>query len=445
MVKIQEHEKIFDLSPKQYEFFKAKEKFPAYGGGWGNGKTLAGILKTYKFCEDDPNGLFVVGRKNFVDLRDSTLRDFLELYGEDGEFGQYVKGQMKYKLPNGCEILFRHLDNLGSLTNLNLSGFWMDQAEEIPEMAFTFLIGRLRRMTCKYRQGFATFNMEGHNWIWHRWKAKKVKDPHQYNLIEASTYENRRHLPDDYIESLESLPDDVYNRYVKGSWEVFEGQIYGEFDENVHVIQPFTLPEDAQLFDGLDPGVRHPFAYLIAYEDKENNLYFVDEWRESGKLIDEVAEAIREKRDGREMQSTVIDPSSAKIEQTSGENVKLQLEEQGIHSMKANNDVTAGIGRVKLRLKNKTVYIFNTCRKLIEELTQYQWLKPRLINGVLHYKEAPLKVKDDLVDVMRYIIMGRPEYYDYPEKKKEMPEFSFARFEEEEREKQMEEEIGFLT
>jgi len=441
---MQEHEIIYDLSPKQYDFFESKAKFPGYGGGWGNGKTLAGILKTYAFCEQDPDGLFVVGRKNFTDLRDSTLRDFLSLYGEEGKFGEYKRGEMKYVLPNGCEILFRHLDNLGSLTNLNLSGFWMDQAEEIPEMAFTFLQGRLRRTTVKYRQGFITFNMEGHNWIWNRWKAKKTKDPENYDLIEATTYENKAHLPKDYIESLEKLPDGIYNRYVKGSWEVFEGQIYEEFDEKIHVIEPFNLPKNAQLFDGLDPGVKHPFAYLIAYEDKENNLYIVDEWRESNKKIDEVAEAIRFKRDGREMQSTVIDPSSAKIEQTSGENVKQQLAEQGIDAVKANNDVKAGINRVKLRLKNKTLYIFNTCRKLIEEITQYQWEKPRLINGVLHQKEAPLKVKDDLVDVMRYIVMARPEHYDYPEEKEEIPEYSFARFREEFREKEMEEEIGFL-
>lgn len=379
--------------------------------------TLAGCLKAYTICQKYPKTRFLIGRKNYTDLRDSTINDFLELYGTNSAFGKFKGGEeKKYILKNGSEILFKHLDNLQSLTNLNLSGAWIDQAEEVAEDSFLFVRGRLRRKGVPIRQLFITFNMEGHNWIYNYWKSKDPKcvgkDPQDYHLIEASTLANKAHLPEDYVRNLENLPPDLYRRYVEGSWEVFEGQIFPEFNTDVHVIDPIQIQDHWLMFEGIDVGVRHPTGYLQAFEDHDNNLYFAKEFRESNLNMGQVAGKIMHLRDGREPTLTVIDPSANKKEQTSGENLCAQLTEEGIYTQNANNSVLASIQRIKKDLTEKRIYVFSTCRLLIEELQQYQWEKPRTYKGQTFHSERPVKVNDDLVDPFRYIVMSRPDRHE---------------------------------
>lgn len=411
-------QKDFKLSSQQWEFFNSGKPFPAYGGGWGNGKTLVGCLKSYHICSQYPDSRFIIGRQNFTDLRDSTLSDFLELYGSDGPFGKYHAGEMKYVLKNGSEILFRHFSNLQSLTNLNLSGGWIDQAEEVSEDAFLFLRGRMRRKSVPLRQLMATFNMEGHNWIWKYWKQSADED---FHLIEADSYANRKHLPEDYLKNLEKLPTELYDRYVMGSWDQFEGQIYTEFDESVHVIQPFEIPEWWPMFEGIDVGVRNPTAYVQMFEDEESNLYVSKCFSEPNLKPDQVAERIHRYRMGRNAIETVIDPASARTNETNHENFKQQLADFEVYANAANNKVLAGISRVKHWLDHRKLFIFNTCPDLIEEIRQYQWEKPRTIKGVVYHHDRPLKVNDHLVDALRYVVMSRPDFHEVkkPEKKPE--------------------------
>lgn len=434
-------ERNYKLSPQQWEFFTSNKPFPAYGGGWGNGKTLVGCLKSYAICSQYPDSRFIIGRQNFTDLRDSTLNDFLELYGDNGPFGKYSAGEMKYVLPNGSEILFRHFSNLQSLTNLNLSGGWIDQAEEVSEDAFLFLRGRMRRKSVPLRQLMATFNMEGHNWVWKYWKSDP--DP-VFHLIEADTYANRKHLPEDYLESLEKLPDELFNRYVKGSWDQFEGQIYDEFDDNVHVIQPFEIPSHWLMFEGIDTGVRNPTAYVQCFEDEENNLYFAKCFAESNLHAVDIAKKIYDMRCGRKPTNTVIDPSAAAIQQTSRENVKQQLADQGIYSNPGNNKVLAGISRVKQWLSGKKIFVFNTCGPLIEEIKQYQWEKPRTVKGVVFHHDRPLKVNDHLVDALRYVVMSRPDYHEVKKPKPVPKEMTYDMLEQQLEEQDMENELEYL-
>jgi len=396
----------YTLSPQQSEFMLSDAAFPAYGGGWGNGKTLVGCLKTYSICSNTPDSRFIVGRQNFTDLRDSTLNDFLELFGAKGPFGEYHAGEMKYVLKNGSEILFRHFSNLQSLTNLNLSGGWIDQAEEVGEDAFIFLRGRMRRQGVKKRQILATFNMEGHNWIYHYWK---VTDDPAFHLIEADTYANKKHLPDDYLESLEKLPTEIFNRYVLGGWDQFEGQIFPEFDPEVHVIQPIDIPDYWPMYEGLDVGLRNPSAYIQAFEGDDGNLYVAKCWEQANLNAELVADKIFDYRCGKKPTRMVIDPSASRNEVTSSENFTRQLQENGVFPQKANNDVTAGIARVKQAFSNKRIFIFNTCKKLIDQLQTYQWEKPRTVKGVVIHNERPLKVNDHLCDAFRYLIMSRPD------------------------------------
>lgn len=164
------------------------------------------LIKIFMFCEQYPNTLALVVRKEFVDLRDSTIKDFTNY------FGVHLDGNKEYHFDNGSVIMFRHGDELNVLKNLNLTIFGIEQAEEFEtEETFTMLRDRLRRDNAPIRQGIVIANACGHNWIWKLW----INNPApEFEGITAKTFDNP-HLPKDFIEDLKRMETDSPNHYAQ--------------------------------------------------------------------------------------------------------------------------------------------------------------------------------------------------------------------------------------
>lgn len=183
--------------------------------GIGTGKTYMLLLKVRKFCLDYPNSLALIVRKEFTDLRDSTMKDF-ERY-----FNEKPSSEKDFNYPNGSSIMFRHASELAVLKNINLSLFAIEQAEEFEtEEAFTFLRDRLRRDNAPLRQGCLIANANGHNWIYRMWVNNPASDDFDVSL--ASTFDNADNLPPDFIEDLKRMEIEApnhYKQYVLNSFE----------------------------------------------------------------------------------------------------------------------------------------------------------------------------------------------------------------------------------
>jgi hypothetical protein len=210
------------LKPFQSDFFMSQARFPALIAGIGTGKTMVMLLKIFQYCQSYANSLALVVRKEFTDLRDSTMRDF-ERY-----FGCIIPSDKNYKMANGSEIMFRHGAELDVLKNLNLSIVGIEQAEEFPtDETFHFLRDRLRREGAPYRQMCLIANANGHNWIWRLW----VNNPPSadYFAVTANTFENEDNLPEDFIEDLKRMEKDApnhYAQYVLNSFDQVEDDDY---------------------------------------------------------------------------------------------------------------------------------------------------------------------------------------------------------------------------
>lgn len=220
------------------------------------------------YSEMIPHNLGVIFRKEFVDLRDSTLIDF-EKYTN-----KKVNSQRNVDLKNGSRIMFRHLEEMNNLQNLNLGFFFIEQAEELASSSeFITLWGRLRRainpsqeflnLNLPLHSGLITANVKGHNWIYSLWKnpikKEKVTDPNpvktmrdlrdifsdgmqgdetsfdhlsafstdeiqeDFGLTEAVTWDNADVLPKDFLESLLKLKEidpQKYARFVMNDWDI---------------------------------------------------------------------------------------------------------------------------------------------------------------------------------------------------------------------------------
>lgn len=205
----------------------------------------------------------------------------------------------------------------------------------------------------------------------------------------------------------ESLSDDVMESRRYGRFCQSKGLVYTEFDENVHVIDPFTVPKDWQNNLSIDPGLNNPLSCHFYAVDYDDNVYVVAEHYEKGKSVSYHAERIKAlakaldwKTDGSGRLTALIDSAANQRTLASEKSVSQLFFDEGILvNTKVNKDLFTGISRVKQYLKGRRLYIFKSCPNLIREIKGYWWGK----------NDVPVKRDDHALDELRYFIMSMPK------------------------------------
>lgn len=433
-----EQVQVFTPLPKQKVFlFQAEEnpeaRFIWYCGGFGSGKSFIGSQAVIRLAMRAPGGRTLIARQTLVDLKATTMKTFFEVL-DRRLIAKWNKSENLLTLINGHEIYFWGLDDIEKLKSLEIGTFWIDEVNEVAENTFNVLKGRLRHKKHPKRLGLLTSNSEGKNWTYKQFVLGKgirtEKDLHQYKLIKAPSDENTN-LPEDYMEILNSYTGDLYDRYVKASFNVFEGQIFPDFDREIHVIPPFAIPETWKRYGGIDHGERNPTTYVwIAVDPRNSDLYVYREYVKSGEFVDQHVKNVYNLNSNEKIEKIEIDPSVKSVRGGSGKKVDMEYKEEWQkvfgYSMPvhyANNDVNAGIARMHKYLRvdptkehpvtkkqgAPKIYWFNTCTTCIDEMEGYKWKKISSANEN-DPDEAPRKKDDHTVDPTRYIIMSRPDF-----------------------------------
>jgi len=426
----------FDPLPKQKAFLYHAEESPTskfiwYCGGFGSGKSFIGSHTVIRLAMASPNGRTLVARQTLVDLKATTLKTFLEVC-DKRLIRKHNRTENLITLINGHEIYFWGLDDAEKLKSLEIGTFWIDEVNEVEENTFNILKGRLRNKNHKRRVGLLTSNSEGKNWTYKQFVLGKgirtQEDLQKYIIIKAPSNENK-HLPADYLEVLNSYTGDLFERYVKASWNVFEGQVFPDFDREVHVIKPFALPQAWTRVGGIDHGERNPSTFIWSAISPEGDIYIYREYVKTNEFVDQHVKNIYELNDNDLIDYIVIDPSTKSVRGGSGRKVDTEYKEEWekvFHNKMplkyANNDVSAGIARVHKYLRidpsrlhpsskkqgSPKLFIFDTCQTCIDEIEGYKWAKQSATDEN-DPKEKVRKKDDHTTDPIRYIVMSRPD------------------------------------
>lgn len=467
------------LNPSQERYLLDWSRRLAFFGGVGNGKTTIGVLKVIQTMLAFPKAEALIGRLEWPTLESTTMAEFYELAPpEDIREARKGPGSPVCIFRNGSKVHFRHLAIKGDrkkafqrLANLNLNLILIDQAEEIDQEWMQHFRGRLRRKVynkvgkmCPHQVALIG-NMAGRNWIWKEFKEpleSTGKPKPDNSLIEASTYDNREHLPAEFLADLENAPKQWYRRYVLGSWDDYEGLIFGELNRHIHVVQPFEIPPSWERYISLDHGSTNPTAGLwYTIHPEGEDIFFYDTYYQRGLLVREHTRNIMDQC-RQDLNSTYImrhwDPSVFYKTQQSKERGMYSLYdiyiESGIeyanqepilrelipYGIGANNDFRAGVERVnnyaKVDPEHKhpltgeigapRLHFFDgKCDMFWAEQGGYTW-KPgpggldAEMTGPQPEVEDPTK-DNHLMDCIRYGILTRPPLSLVRELRKQMP------------------------
>jgi PBSX family phage terminase large subunit len=420
--------------PRQQQFHACGKKFRAYVGGFGSGKTLAGVVEDIMLGLEYPGIRTLIGRKSYKELKATTQADFLRVCPKE-VIKSFNKSDGHLEFKNGSEYFFWNLQDPETFKSLNLGRFHLDEATEISEEVFKILRGRLRQTRDLRgkdipRGGILTTNPNGHDWVWKYFVQNQGKQYYRdnYALIHAPTYENK-YLPEDYIRDLrETYPEEWLARFMEGSFDVFEGQVYPMLDAATHCIAPEDVPrtleyiESLPKYRGIDHGLTNPTVCLWAAVDSAGNIFIYREYRRTKQLVSQNAANILALSGAETYMRTLIDPSTRnKTGAGDGRSIQEEYKEQGVFVTLANNQIRAGILRVSDYLRCRPEHIHPITRKpgaprifflpgteaTFEELRMLAWkkLKPGADRNQL---EEPEEKNDHGPDVVRYIVMDRP-------------------------------------
>ena len=243
-------------SVPQAEFINAQDQFPAFVGGFGSGKTEAGIKRALrlKFAYPKQNIAYylptydlvrMIGYPRFSEVLTNARVKF-RLNQSDHVLTIKDKGQ----------IIFRTLDNPARIVGYEVADSLVDELDTLKqadaEHAWRQVIARNRQ---KKPDGSlntvaVATTPEGFRFVYQQW----AKEPAEgYRLIRASTYSNARNLPAGYIDSLKrSYPAQLIAAYLEGLFvNLTAGAVYPDFDR-VKNHTDETIAEGEELHIGLD-------------------------------------------------------------------------------------------------------------------------------------------------------------------------------------------------
>jgi len=383
--------------PQQKQFISSPYPGCAYIGGQGSGKTVALCTSLILNSLVEPNGHSLIGRLNYTDFADSTMQQLLELIPES--LAAWHKSDKKLTFKNGHRVTFKHLDMADAklesqLRSMSLNGAYVDEATEIEEKVYFWILGRLRRGRCVVR---LTSNPSGHDWIWrHFFDPERKIQLQEENIGITATSMDNPFNPPGYVERMiNAYPPDWADRYVYGNFSEFTGLVYKEFSELTHVWDvkkrwPIfgdsgSPPHNWPVLIGIDVGSDiDPWSIVIAARAPSGMLFQYAEVYGNNMLVSDIAAQVHLKIDGRKIEGIAYDYSNRQA--------GIELAECGINAGPADKDIMAGLMKttqyfhVDSRLRHPFLgsdgapwyYISSACEKTIQELLEFKWSKKAL-------------------------------------------------------------------
>jgi hypothetical protein len=234
-------------------------KFRAYVGGFGAGKTYVGSLDLGLFAARHPGLVQGYFAPTYRDIRD-TFWPTIDEAGQSLGFRVKVKSADKeVELYRGRgyygTIICRSMDDPGGIVGFKIARANVDEidvlAAEKARNAWRKIIARMRLNVPGVVNGIGvTTTPEGFRFVYETFKRNPTAN---YSMVQASTYENERFLPPDYIQSLrDTYPQELIDAYLMGEFvNLTSGTVYRNYDrarcrskETIRPLEPLHIGQD---------------------------------------------------------------------------------------------------------------------------------------------------------------------------------------------------------
>lgn len=268
------------LNVPQSRFLAMESKYRAFVAGFGSGKTWVGCAGLCAHAWEWPRinaGYFA---PSFPQIRDIFYPTIEEVAHDWGLRVEIMEANKEVHFYSGRQyrttVICRSMERPQTIVGFKIGHALVDELDVMQatkaEQAWRKIIARMRYNADGLKNGVdVTTTPEGFKFTYQQF-VKAVRDKPQlagmYGLVQASTYDNAKNLPPDYITSLyESYPRQLIDAYLRGQFvNLTSGAVYPDFDRKLN--HSDTTPQEGEpLLIGLDFNRLHMAAVVYVLRD----------------------------------------------------------------------------------------------------------------------------------------------------------------------------------
>ena len=414
--------------PPQKKFMESEARYTAYGGARGGGKSEAVRTKAILLALKYKGAQILIVRRTYSELRENHI---IPLQSQiPRKVARYKAGDKSFDFIGGSRIVLGYCDREQDVLRYQGQAYdaiFIDEATHLTYYQYQCFTECLRpsglvRGYMRVRM-YLTCNPGGvgHAWVKRLFIDRDYKDGESaadYGFIPARVQDNKFLIASDpkYVETLQKLPPDRRRAMLDGDWDVYTGQYLPEFRRDVHVCEPFKIPEHWPRYRAIDYGLDMLACYTAAV-DERGVIYIVREIYESDLIVSAAAKRIKESA-GEDVITTFAPPDMASRQKDTGASMAELFTQSGVPLTIVSGGRVEGWLVLKERLKKERhertgeeivkLQIFSTCTNLIRCLPQLQH-DERNFDDVA---KTPHEITH-APDAIRYLLMGRPAAAEY--------------------------------
>lgn len=388
-------------------------------GPAGTGKSRGALEKLNVEARRYPGMRGLICRKQRTTMTQAALKTFDEQVLPEGIARSWFHhGDQEYRYPNGSTIAVAGLDDPGKAASSQYDLVYVQEATELEDDDWAFLLRGLRNNVMPYQQIMADCNPGPPNhWLKQRCTSgacRLIDSRHSDNpaLWDASA---ARWTPFglEYMATLDSLTGYLKRRLRYGEWVASEGMYFTEWDPDLHTCGAFDVPKEWPRWTATDWGFADPWCTLwFARNPADSRIYVYREFYRSGIRDHMQAQYIARASQGERIVANIADPSMFNARTESGRpSIAAVYAQNGVGLVPAINNRIAGWQVVRRALAGKAPRLQimrGRCPNLIRTI-------PEMVQDPLDPEDLADKVKstkteDHAVDACRYGLMheGQP-------------------------------------
>lgn len=384
-------------------------------GAAGGGKSNLAAQKVHAYLLRYPNATGLMMRKTRQSMINSTVLYFEKSVLLPADGVRHVRSKNRFEYPNGSILAYggmadeeqkEQIRSIGQAGGVDIA--WMEEANRFTEDDYQELLGRMRGHAANWQQVILTTNPDAPT----HWIKQRLIDGGEAAVYYSAATDNR-HNPATYLATLGRLTGVAKARLVEGQWVQAEGVVYEEYDDAVHYIEPFPIPQEWRRIRSIDFGYTNPFVCQWWAIDPDERMYLYRELYMTGRTVADHAQRIKQLSAGETYAATICDHDAED---------RATLMQNGIPNAPADKRLSVGIEHVKERLKiagdgkpriffvrgalverDESLVAAKRPCSTVQEITGYVW--PKGIDGKA-IKETPVDLDNHGMDAMRYAVMA---------------------------------------
>ena len=269
----------------QTEFLAAPEREVLYGGSAGGGKSYAMLADPLRYM-GHPSFSGLLLRHTTEELRELIFKS-KEIYPQIWKGIKWSERKMQWEAPSGARLWMSYLDRDDDVLRYQGLAFSWIGFDELTQWstpyAWNYMRSRLRSTAPDlpvYMRATTNPGGPGHQWV-----KKMFIDPAPYGkTFDATNIETGKVLQypsnhekagqplfqerfisarlsdnlylssqkGDYESNASFPPEQQRKQLLEGDWDIKEGAAFTEFNRNVHVVEPFDIPNNWVKFRACD-------------------------------------------------------------------------------------------------------------------------------------------------------------------------------------------------